>query len=190
MLPTKNFGTILAGAMGSDELSTQPRKHLWNRLIAALACLVTVTMIALLARAPKNKSGAIWFVGFTNYDGQKRLVFQGTNGNPGQRLFAALGTGAVPQAKDWSSRPPALFDATTGSAPPGTNFYFTLKVPTNSTPYYVAWDLYDSPPRVTRWGKVRSWFYRLFNTHGMPGFALRFAVNPEPHYILSTECKE
>lgn len=160
-----------------------------NRLIVALACVVAVTTMALLARTPKNKSGAIRFVGFTNYDGQKRLVFKVTNGIPGQNFLATLGTGAIPQAKDWS-RPPAFIDAATGSAPPGTNFCFTLRVPSNDIPYYVTWHFYDSPPRRTRWWRVRSWFYRFFDTRGMPSLALRFAVRPELHYIPSTECKE
>jgi hypothetical protein len=175
--------------MNSDELSIPPGKRSGKRLMVALAAVVAVTAIALLAKSPKDKSAAARFVGYTNYDGQKRLVLQGTNGIPRQRkLFAAVGTGAIPQ-KAWTGPEVTFYDATSVGAAPGTNFYFTLRVPSNDIPYYVTWYLYDSPPRVTRWGKVRSWFYRFFTARSMPDLANRFATS-QPQYIPSTEFKE
>ena len=175
--------------MNSDELSIPPGKRSGKHLIVALAGVVAVTMIALLAKSPRDKSAAVRFVGYTNCDGQKRLVLQATNGIPRQRkLFAALGTGAIPQ-KAWTGPEVTFYDATSVGAGLGTNFYFTLRVFFNDISYYVTWQLYDSPPLMTRWWKVRSWFYRFFTVRGMPGMANRFASS-QPQYIPSTEFKE
>ena len=60
--------------MTPDAASTQPRKRSWKRLIVALACVVAVTIIALLAKAPRKEPVTVRFVRSTNEMGIKKLI--------------------------------------------------------------------------------------------------------------------
>jgi hypothetical protein len=176
--------------MTSDAASTPPRKRSWKRLVVALACVVAVTIIALLANTPKNQPVTVRFVRSTNELGIKKLVFEGMNGLPREiKLFAGVVTGAIHHAKAPAPVDP-VYGWTITIPAAGTNFYFTLEAPSNDVPYYVMWWFYDIGSFATRWGRLRMGCRDFFRTHGMPRLAERFAFTADVHYIPSTEIKE
>jgi hypothetical protein len=176
--------------MTSDAASTQPRKRPWKRLIVALACVVAVTTIALLATPPKPEPVKVWFVRATNELGERKLVFQGTNGIRGGIIYTAC----IPT----NSRliPRVVFSGevyhsyVTSRAEAGENFTFTLNAPPKGAVYNVMWWFDDIPFHKTRWGRLGGACYDFFRTHGMRDLAGRFVTTPELHYIPSTEIKE
>jgi hypothetical protein len=176
--------------MTPDELASPPRKRRWKRLIVALACVVAVTIIALLANTPKKEPVKVWFVRATNEMGEKKLVFQGTNGIARTMVcFTDVVTGATHHAKAPTSLRPS-YDLALINAAAGTSFTFTLSAPPKGAPYYVEWSFHETPRVSTRWGRFRTGCCNFFIDHGMPRLARRFAPTPETHYIPSTEFKE
>ena len=158
--------------------------------MVVLACLVAVTTIALLVNAPKKEAVRVWFVRSTNELGEKKLVFEGTNGLGTQLDFAVgLYSGTEPQMKSLHAGWPD-YDWTIVHTRPRTNFSFALKSPPKEVSYYVMWTPYENPLATTRGGKFRSACYNFLRRHGMSGLADRSIRGIDRHYIPSTDIKE
>jgi hypothetical protein len=171
-------------------LSSEPRKRSWKAWLLGLACVVAVTIVALLPETPKKEPVAVWFVRSTNELGEKKLVFEGTTGIPGQvAVFAGVFPGAVPPAKTQALMRP-WYDYTFAASASGTNFYFTLKAPPKDVRFYVMWESHEIRRPATGWGRFRLGCYSFFNAHNMPRLARRFDAQAGGHYIPSAEIKE
>ena len=188
--PEKSASSDTASAPLEEKAGERRRFRPWKRLIVVLAGVVAVTVIALLALTPKKEPVRVWFVGYTNDMGQKRLVFGGSNSLPRQIGFSVcVFTGEIHHAKAPADLEP-YNDWVVGGRTEEGSFPFTLYVPPKGVPYYVAWALYQTPPSTTRWWRFRMGCGRFFARHGMPRLARRVAPKPDTHYIPSTEIKE
>jgi len=122
--------------------------------------------------------------------GEKKLVFEGTNGTPRLIYYVAcVATGAGRQA----TIPSGLrlgYGLTSSVVDVQTNFYLTLNAPPNNLPYYVMWRFQQLRPAQTRWERSRLACFNFFRAHGMPRIAGRFLGLPPWQYIPSTEIKE
>jgi hypothetical protein len=142
-----------------------------------------VTVIALLTETPKKEPVAVWFVHSTNEMGEKKLVFEGTNGTSRPIEFiSCVVTGEV--------RHRGFYDASTVCPSAGTNFDFTVKMPPKDAPYYVRWEVRDHPLFVRPWNRFRVACGNFFRAHGMPALAGRFYPTARWHYIFPTDIKE
>jgi len=189
-LPGKNVVIIVADAMTPDAASFQPRKRSWKRLIVALACVVAVVTIVLLATPPKPEPVKVWFVRATNVLGEKKLVFEGTNGSPREIVaFAVVVTGSAGSAKAPAGPVPS-YDVSRAEAAVRTSFTLALATPPKDVPYRVMWWFDDIHYPQTREGRFRKACCYFFVNHGMPALARRFARKPDVHYIPSSEIKE
>src|SRR5690242_13354851 len=152
--------------MTSDELPRPPRKRRWKRWIVALACVVAVTIVALLPETPKKEPVRVWFVRSTNEMGTNKLVFRGTNSIAREIAFSAwLFTGAIPHGKAQADAD-LFIDVTYDSVAARTNFYFALNAPPNAVPYYVEWKFVDLWRPKTRWYIFRLECCNFFCAHG------------------------
>jgi hypothetical protein len=174
---------MLANAMTPDELSEEPRKASWMRVMVALACVIAIALVALLATAPTPRPVSVWFVGYTNSNGHIKLVFQGTNGTPRDiRYLAGVSTNRAAHAKTIAGSGPYL-DLTGGNASASGIFSFSLDAPTEGTPWHVMWYFTENPRAPTPWERLRGQCSAFFKKHGMPKFARRFWSGPDLHYI-------
>src|SRR4051812_21164824 len=71
---------MAANATTPDELPGQPRKTSWKRWTLAFACVLAIALAVLFLKAPAPEPVSVRFVGSTNDDGRKMLIFKGTNG--------------------------------------------------------------------------------------------------------------
>ena len=168
------------------EVSSQPTK----RGRKAWLIVVAVVTIVLLANAPKSEPVKVWFVRATNEGGEKKLVFEGTNGCSGRIIFSAY---VVPGAPPHGTAPVFLVVADNSiftHASARATFSFTLRAPANDVSYYVAWEYRDIVSHFSRWNSFRRECHNFFLRQGMDRAAKHFTSPTEPHYILSTEIKE
>jgi len=177
-------------ASKASELNSQPTKRRRKAWLIALAVVVAVVTIALLAILPKKKPVKVWFVRATNELGEKKLVFEGTNGIPRSIEFRACVVTGVTVYAQAPAVPYPNYDWTTDYPGAGTNFYFTLKAPPKDVPYFVECGFRDVGIASTRWGRFRWRCYDFLFTHGMRRLAERFDSRHELQYIPSTEIKE
>src|SRR5262245_59674389 len=77
LLPRKGLGTTLTVAMSPDELPNPPRKASWKRWSLALAGVLAIVLAVLFLKGPGPEPVKVWFVGTTNENGQKMLLFEG-----------------------------------------------------------------------------------------------------------------
>jgi hypothetical protein len=176
--------------MTSEAASTPPRKRSWKPLIVALACVAAVTIIALLANTPKNEPVTVRFVRSTNEMGEKKLVFEGTNGLPRGIMYSALVTmtsAAAVRTGNWS---PLYHDPAYGVASPGRPFKFSLDAPPKDTDWGVLWGFSEHGHAPTRWEKVRTGCSLFLTKHGMRTLARHFADPGHTRYIPATDLKE
>src|SRR2546423_1046846 len=121
--------------MSSNAASYQPRKRGRKAWMIGLACVVAVVTIVLLANAPRKEPVRVWFVRATNEGGEKRLVFEGTNGMAGAIEFDCyVILGAIPRAKP-TTNISAIYRMNIGSVAARTHFDFALDAPRKDVPY-------------------------------------------------------
>ena len=190
LLPRKRLGTTLAVAMSPDELPSQPRKASWKRWIVVSAGVVAVIMIALLAIPPKEEPVNVWFVRATNEAGERRLVFEGTNGTAREgALLVGVIIGAAPYVETVETMG-TPFDAKRTHIAPGTKASITLKAPATNVSFHVVWAFQAGPRHATPWQRLDLACYNFFRRNGMPSLAKRFWPTPEFHYVPPFEINE
>ena len=177
-------------ASKTAEFSSQPTKRGRRAWLIGLAVVVALVTIVLLTNAPKQEPVRVWFVRATNELGEKKLVFEGTNGLPrGIAYSACVITGAIHHAEMSEEWTPYSDGIKTNAAARAT-FTFALEAPPKDAPYYVSWWFEGTNGPTTRWGKFRMACFDFLGTHGMYGLANRFAPVVESHLIPSSEIKE
>jgi hypothetical protein len=190
LLPKKSYASILADAMTPDELPSPPRKRRWKRLMVASACVVAVTIIALLTKSQKKGVVTVRFVRSTNELGVKKFVFEGTNGIPRPiTYYAGVSTNMISNSKTLAGLGP-FPSLTMGDASATGTFLFCLEPPQDGVEWRVIWFFTDQAKSQSPWERLNEGCSALFRTIGMPKLARRFRRGPEVHYIPSTEIKE
>ena len=172
------------------EPPTPPRKASWKRWIVAVACVAAIALAALFLKAPVPEKVSVWFVGSTNVNGVKRLVFEGTNGLPRRIMYFAA---VYPTATDptrTNGFPAFSVEPAGAEVHAGEAFTFPLNAPGSDTNWMVAWWTWESEQPLTRWEETRMELNEFLRTHNMPAFADRLAVHAKVHIIPASEIKE
>jgi hypothetical protein len=189
-LPKKHFATTLADAMTPDELPSPPRKVSWKRWTLVLACVLAIAVAVLFLKTPTPEPVSVWFVRSTNYNGQKMLLFKGTNGLPERIVY---GTDVTTRAKGTiRPNPQSLLarEAAFGVVGAGTTFTFLLVAPPEDATWTVRWNVPQVLHQSTRWDVIRSDCFQFLRGHGMASLTRPFWRTADSGSIEGTYTKE
>ena len=132
--------------MTTDELPSQPRKASWKRWTLAVACVLVIALAVLFLKAPAPEPVSVRFVGSTNYNGHKMLVFKGTNGvSKGRNADSGWITytaGVVPTSVEKAQTIGLVsfyHGEASGWVDAGGTFTFSLDAPPKDTDWCVIW---------------------------------------------------
>src|SRR5438874_1866661 len=117
--------------------------------------------------APTKCPVKVWFARSTNESGEKKIVFQGTNGTSGAiYLFAGVFTGSIGHSM--------VMAYTTSVVPAAETFTFALDAPAKDLPYFVMWSFHCMGVVSRRWVRFQTACFMFFFARGMPRLAGRF----------------
>jgi len=176
--------------MSTDELPSPPRKSSWKRWTFALTTLLALALAALFLKALTNEPVSVKLVFSTNDNGQRKLIFEGTNGLPRRIAYVArimrIGTSAT-QAIHLAN---VYHETAYGNIWEERTFRFSLDVPTNDVSWYMMWYFNDLDRTPSRLEMARLNCYVFLADHHMGILARPFAGRDNRHFIPSTDLKE
>src|SRR2546423_7350886 len=114
-----------------DELPNPPRKASWKRWSLVLACVLAIGLVVLFLKAPTPERVSVTFVGSTNYNGQRTLVFKGTNGLPRDITYWAFVGLRPTKARSGGVSRRVYGDLLDQAIGAGETFTFALHAPEN-----------------------------------------------------------
>ena len=173
-----------------DEVPNPPRKVSWKRWTLAAACVLAIALVVLFLGSPGRERVSIRFVGITNYHGQSRLMFKGTNGLPNAIKYDAwafrTANGATPT--DLAS----ISGSSSRIASVGAReaFAFELDAPAEGPSWRMGWTYYAPPHPRTRWEQTKFRCYVFLNQHRMHSLAGLFGDRLRINYISPANLKD
>ena len=179
-----------ANATNPDELPSQPRKPLWKLWALAFACVVAIALAVLFFKAPLGEPVSIRFVGITNYHGQDRLVFKGTNSLPNAIRYDAWAfrsTNAVAPTDLATIFASSAKVVTVGAR---EAFTFALDAPAQSPNWRMRWTYYAAPHPLTRWEQTKLRCYLFMSRHHLRTVAGLFGTRLRINYISPSDLKD
>ena len=153
-----------------------------------LAVVVSLAILVLTAPAPQPVS--LRFLGSTNHEGMKTLLFEGKSGVPRKMTYWAAVYGGSVYAAQLGLRVDDYYAPATGEVEPGGTFSFSLTAPPEGTNWCVEWALYERDRTPTHFGRARASCYRFLMYHGMPKLARPFRSPNAGQYIAACALKE
>ena len=172
------------------EPPTPPRKASWKRWIVAVACVAAITLAVLFLKAPTPEPVSVKFIGTTNYNGEKMLLFRATNGLVREIFIQAFVTDTFVDIDQFDNGTNPYYDRAMGVvAAGGTGTFLVRRLREGADPY-VMWVVLDSGRVQTRGDKARAACFNFLKNHGMKTLARHFPCPPYPHYISPTDLKE
>ena len=154
------------------------------------ACVMVIAMAILFIRSLTYEPLTVTFLCSTNYNGQRRLVFRGTNRASVTNHYSAYVSTNLSSLHSVFDPGEVYIDFAKGVAGPGEIFTFTLKSAPEDAAWRVIWLYQGDAHPLTRWETVRGRCAGFLFRHSMRGLALHVDIFPAEHYIASSEIKE
>lgn len=181
---------MAANATTADELPRQPRRASWKRWTLALAYVFALALAVLFVKPRAPEPVSVRFLGSTNDNGQKKLLFEGTNGLTNMIRYVAFIA--------WSptNEPQSIRFIFLGqrmgsyAAGPRETFKFSLDAPPKNTDWHVSWSYSDPAHAPTRMEKIHARCYDFFMEHHMPILARPLKAGIHMYSIPSTDLKD
>ena len=173
-----------------EDIPAPPQKTSWKGWTLALACVLSTAVVIYVLVPPATEPVMVAFLHATNYNGNKRLVFQLTNGTARAIYYNAYTTTNL-TASSHPLSPPVIYKgaASALNIAPGGTVTFSLPAPPREPAWRIVWWFGDLR-RMTPWDERRLRFSVFLWHHGMESLAGRIQPANRKHYISPADLNE
>ena len=179
-----------ANATTPDELPSQPRKASWKRWTLAFACVLVIALVVLLMKAPTPEPISVRFLGSTNDNVTRKLLFEGTNGCSKPISYFACVAPAAQKRAILGGFVGEVSDIAVGMPLRKETFNFSLNAPTKGTNWLVVWCSFDPDEEKRPLVKARRACCLFLLDHHMSAVAQVLNNGTRIHMIPASDLKD